>query len=67
VPECPPVLIWNWARLASTSALVSDRPTPEPEVWSAGAWLPHLAEALLPPQGRCTVRVHAYEFTKSSR
>ena len=29
VPECGPVLIWNWARLASTSALVSDRLTPE--------------------------------------
>ena len=29
VPECVPVLIWNWARLASTSALVSDRLTPE--------------------------------------
>jgi hypothetical protein len=32
VPECGPVLIWNWARLASTSALVSARLTPEPLV-----------------------------------
>ena len=30
VPECVPVLIWNWARLASTSALVSERLTPDP-------------------------------------
>jgi hypothetical protein len=29
VPECAPVLMWNWARLASTSALVSERLTPE--------------------------------------
>jgi hypothetical protein len=29
VPERGPVLIWNWARLASTSALVSDRLTAE--------------------------------------
>ena len=29
VPERPPVLIWNLARLASTSALVSDRLTAE--------------------------------------
>ena len=29
VPERPPVLIWNLARLASTRALVSDRLTPE--------------------------------------
>jgi hypothetical protein len=29
VPERGPVLIWNWARLASTSALVSERLTPE--------------------------------------
>jgi len=29
VPECVPVLMWNCARLASTSALVSDRLTPE--------------------------------------
>ncbi|MGX1104456.1 hypothetical protein AB7M47_002839 [Bradyrhizobium elkanii] len=28
VPVRPPVLIWNLARLASTSALVSDRLTP---------------------------------------
>src|SRR6202044_111840 len=38
VPECGPVLIWNRARLASTSALVSDRLTPElSEAWSDGA------------------------------
>ena len=30
VPERAPVLIWNRARLASTSALVSDRLTPAP-------------------------------------
>ena len=30
VPECVPVLIWKWARLASTSALVSERLTPDP-------------------------------------
>ena len=29
VPECAPVLIWNLARLASTSALVSERLTRE--------------------------------------
>jgi hypothetical protein len=29
VPEWPPVLIWKWARLASTSALVSERLTPD--------------------------------------
>src|ERR1700738_2661735 len=29
VPKCGPVLMWNWARLASTRALVSDRLTPE--------------------------------------
>src|SRR4051794_7335524 len=35
VPERAPVLIWNRARLASTSALVSDRLTPAPsEAWS---------------------------------
>jgi hypothetical protein len=28
VPECAPVLIWKWARLASTKALVRDRLTP---------------------------------------
>src|SRR6266568_4372319 len=38
VPERPPVLMWNLARLASTKALVSDRLTPEPsEAWSDGA------------------------------
>ena len=30
VPECGAVLMWNCARLASTSALVSDRFTTEP-------------------------------------
>src|ERR1700676_4888554 len=39
VPERPPVLIWNLARLASTRALVSDRLTPLSEVWSDGAWV----------------------------
>jgi hypothetical protein len=39
VPECVPVLIWNFARLASTSALVSDRLTPElSEAWSTLNW-----------------------------
>ena len=40
VPECGRrVLMWNLPRLASTSALVSDRLTPElSEAWSDGAW-----------------------------
>src|SRR4029079_15361095 len=37
VPERPPVLIWNLARLASTSALVSDRLTVELSAPSDGA------------------------------
>src|SRR6478735_2128005 len=37
VPERPPVLIWNLARLASTRALVSDRLTPELSARSDGA------------------------------
>src|SRR3981081_2200334 len=40
VPECGAVLIWNWARLASTSALVRDRLIPAfSEVLSAGPWV----------------------------
>ena len=38
VPELGAALIWKRARLASTSALVSDRLTPELSVdWFAGA------------------------------
>src|SRR6201996_2445609 len=38
VPEWPPVLIWNWARLASPRALGSDRLSAElSEAWSDGA------------------------------
>src|SRR2546430_1559481 len=38
VPERAPVLIWNLARLASTSAFVSDRLTAAPSLaWSDGA------------------------------
>src|SRR5882757_6690187 len=40
VPECGPGLMWNCARLASTSALVSDRLTPAPSpAWSDSPWV----------------------------